>query len=297
MLTIFTTGKPFQGHNGIIQRNALKSWTLLHPDLEIILFGDEDGAAETAREFGIRHISLVERTPHGPKVLSSFFDPAQQMARHEVLCYLNCDIVLTSDFLQALSVLRASQELFLMVGRRWDTDIHHPLDFSSQDWSSKIRNFALQKGHQRSGDWIDYFVFPRGLYLGQLPPLVQGRIFWDQWLVWKARSSHVPVVDASEAVVAIHQNHDYGYHPAGRNGVWKDELALRNLRLAGGRWHLCTIDDATHLLGPKGLRANRRRLLQTGSRLARNVCQTLWWGALEWTRPVRHALGLRRRVL
>ena len=45
MLTFFTTAKPFRGHNAIIQRNALKSWTLLRPDVEVILFGDDEGAA------------------------------------------------------------------------------------------------------------------------------------------------------------------------------------------------------------------------------------------------------------
>lgn len=35
----FTTAKPFVGHNGVIQRNALRSWTLLHPGVEVILFG------------------------------------------------------------------------------------------------------------------------------------------------------------------------------------------------------------------------------------------------------------------
>jgi hypothetical protein len=34
MITIFTTAKPFLGHSGIIQRNALQSWTLLHPETE-----------------------------------------------------------------------------------------------------------------------------------------------------------------------------------------------------------------------------------------------------------------------
>ena len=34
MLTLFTTAKPFKGHSAIIQRNALKSWTLLDPDIE-----------------------------------------------------------------------------------------------------------------------------------------------------------------------------------------------------------------------------------------------------------------------
>lgn len=36
MLTFFTTAKPFQGHNRVIQRNALKSWTLLHADVEVV---------------------------------------------------------------------------------------------------------------------------------------------------------------------------------------------------------------------------------------------------------------------
>jgi hypothetical protein len=43
MLTLFTTAKPFEGHSGVIQRNALKSWKRLHPDVEVILFGDDAG--------------------------------------------------------------------------------------------------------------------------------------------------------------------------------------------------------------------------------------------------------------
>jgi hypothetical protein len=295
MFTLFTTPKPFVGHNAVIQRNALKSWTLLHSDVEVILFGDEEGAGEIAREFGIRHVPQVQRTPEGTKVLSSFFDLAQRMARHDVLCYLNCDIILTSDFLQALSVVRATYKSFLMVGRRWDIDVLEPLNFAAVNWASSIKNLALQRGQLRSGGWIDYFVFRRGLYLHQLPPFVIGRVFWDQWLVWKARNSGIPLVDASESVIAIHQNHDYGYHPSGKSGVWNDDLARRNFDLAGGRWHLCTIDDATHLLGPAGLRANPRSLNQVVFRFARSLRETLWWGALYWTRPIRHSVGLRKK--
>ena len=46
MLTFFTTAKPFVGHSGVIQRNALKSWTLMHPFAEVILFGNETGGAD-----------------------------------------------------------------------------------------------------------------------------------------------------------------------------------------------------------------------------------------------------------
>jgi len=50
MITFFTTPKPFRGHIGVIQRNAIESWKRIHPSAEVILFGDEEGAAEAARE-------------------------------------------------------------------------------------------------------------------------------------------------------------------------------------------------------------------------------------------------------
>src|SRR5260370_41511844 len=110
MITFFTTAKPFTGHNRVIQRNALKSWAAAVPNAEVILFGDEEGAAETARELGIRHVAEVERVvfnaglastnpaTRGPKVVRSFFDAAQQIAKNEIVCYSNCDIVVMKDF-------------------------------------------------------------------------------------------------------------------------------------------------------------------------------------------------------
>ena len=114
MLTVFSTPKPFHGHSGIIQRNALKSWTLLHPDVEVILFGDEDGAAETCRDLGIRHEPKVQRNENGTKYLSYIFDRAKEISSHKFLCYANCDIMLASDFraaLELVSTLTASSLL------------------------------------------------------------------------------------------------------------------------------------------------------------------------------------------
>jgi len=62
---------------------------------EVLLFGDEEGAAEAAHQAGARHVANVERADAGPKILRSFFDAAQEMARHEVVCFVNCDMVLT----------------------------------------------------------------------------------------------------------------------------------------------------------------------------------------------------------
>ena len=103
MLTFFTTAKPFEGHNGVIQRNALRSWKLLHPEVEVILFGDEEGAAEAAGELGLRHESYVERSARGTKRLDYVFERGQEIARHEIVCYCNCDILLTEDFRVAVA--------------------------------------------------------------------------------------------------------------------------------------------------------------------------------------------------
>jgi hypothetical protein len=263
MFTLFTTAKPFIGQIDTNQRNALKSWSLLHPDVEVILFGDDPGAAEAALELGIRHDPHVERNEAGSKRIDQIFDRAEEIARHDVLCYVNCDIILTSDFAGALARVRAAHQRFLMIGRRWDTDIAVPLDFEATDWEPKVLAQAHQANCRRSEWFIDYFAFSRGLYHKRIPPLVIGRVFWDNWLIWHARRSNTPVIDVSPVVHAVHQNHDYSYHSEGQHGVWNDQQALINLKQAGGWGHLRGIADATEILGPEGLRPNRKRHWQS----------------------------------
>jgi len=278
----------------VIQRNALKSWTRLHEDVEVILFGDDAGAAEAARELGLRHEPKVERNRFGSKRLDHIFARAQEIARHELLCYCNCDIILLPEFCAALRRVRERHERFLMVGRRWDTDIAEPLNFADAEWERRTEALARERGEQQPGWSIDYFAFPRGLY-AEMPTLVIGRVWWDHWLVWKAREQGADVVDASEVVTAIHQNHGYGYHAQGARGVWNDEQAAENYRLAGGRWHLETINDATHILGVKGESANWKRLWAPYWRYARPKVAPAWFALLDLTRPARTALGLRGR--
>jgi hypothetical protein len=304
MVTFFTTGKPFVGHSGVIQRNALKSWTLVHPDAEVILFGDDEGSASVATELGIRHEPRTEKNAAGSNRADYMFARAQAIARHDVLCYSNCDIIFTHDFREALAQVFAAHKEFLMVGRRWDTDITRPRDFANPDWQKQIRNHALLTGKQRPPDWIDYFVFSRGVFR-DLPPLVIGRVFWDNWMVWDALEKKKPVVDASRTVVAVHQNHDYRHHPQGKHGVWYGEEGRTNYELAGGWKHLRTIVDATYVLCTDGLKPNRARYWAAVSRYLRragriaiyHLLQPIWFFFLDISRPIRNALGLRSTAL
>jgi hypothetical protein len=290
VFSFFTTCKPFHGHSAIIQRNALRSWKLLHPDVEVIVFGDEDGAAEVCGEYGLRHEPHVKRFESKLPYVNWMFDRAQDIARHPYLCYSNCDIVLLNDFREAFEKALAWKKRFLMVAQRWDTDVQEPIDFSDRDWASKFHQRAVTAGKLQIPEFVDFFVFPRGLY-DAVPPLIVGYSYWDHWMVWKALSAGCPVLDASHFIVPVHQNHAYSTTPERSKGSRTDPLAMRNFELSGSGKHLRSMRDSTHRIARSGLihRTRLRRLLESEPLL--NLRQSI----AEKTFKLRDRLGLRHK--
>jgi hypothetical protein len=294
MITFFTSPKPFRGHIDVIQRNAIESWKRVHPSAEVILFGDEEGVGKAAVELGVRHVPHVKRNSFGTPYLAALVDGAQGLTGNSVLCYINCDIILLSDFRAALDRLPVPNSSFLMSGQRWDTDVIEALDFSSPDWEAGIRERALTANRQRPPRYIDYFVFSRGLYDQKTPPLVIGRAGFDNWMIWHARHSGAQVIDASRIVVAVHQNHDYAHHPEGQKGIYEGEEARQNFAyMQGGRY--ATLENATHRFTAGGLRPNYHHWVVQAKRKATALCSAAWFALLGQTRPVRHRMGLRER--
>ena len=287
MLTLLSAPKPFRGHIGVIQANAINSWLRLSPPCEVLLFGNEEGVAEAARRTGARHVPDVVRNRYGTPLLSDVFEQGAALAGTDLLCYVNADIILLQDFARAVQRVRERKARFLMVGRRVDVAVDQDLPCDQPGWAEQFCTFVRSSGEPRGPEWIDYFVFPRGLYRG-LPPFTLGRAGFDNWLLWRARSHGVPVVDASEAVLAIHQRHDYSHHAAGQKGVWEGAEAQENQALMGG-WHHCyTLADATHRLTVRGLRRN------LSLQYVRRRCRFAVMGAMHRTLAVRDRLGLRR---
>lgn len=250
MISLFTIPKPFEGHVGVIQRNALRSWTRLHPEVQVIVCGDEPGCEAAADEFGADWIGAVERNAYGTPLLNDAFAKAAAAARDGVLAYVNSDIVLLDDFVAA--VRRLAMKRWLMIGRRVDLDVTRELDDAAFASPGGIRRWAQRLGAMHGCGGLDYFVWPRGARLSDLPALAVGRPGWDNYFVWRARyERRLPVVDASQSILAIHQNHGYAHVPGGDGRSYNGPEAAAQRGWLGDKE--ASVFDATHLLTPSGL--------------------------------------------
>jgi hypothetical protein len=288
MLTIFSVPKPFEGHIGMIQRNAIRSWTSVGQACQVIICGDEQGAAEAAAEFGVDMIRGIERNEFGTPLLNSVFQRVEERATHELLCYVNGDLILFPDLLEAVRLIAAEYQRFLLVGDVTNLDLREEID---GDFQGDLRRRAATDGKVRGRIGIDYFVFPRGS-MGSLPAFAVGRPRWDNWMIWRARSLRMPVVDASASVLVIHQNHGYGHVAQAVGGRWRGPEGDRNLRLLGSMERAFSLDHATHRLTPAGIVRNAPGTLK--SRIHTEVILHSW--ALPLYRPLRWTYRRLRRA-
>lgn len=244
MITLFAIPKAFTGQAGLIQRNALASWTRLGEEVEVLLVGDDDGVAEAAREARVRHVAQVERTEYGTPLLSSAFTLARAASTRRLLAYVNADIVLLPDFVAAVRRIRFPS--FLCLGRRWDVDVTEELEVDG-DYERRVRSLVAARGKLALPDAIDYFVFDRAGPLAELPPFAVGRPGWDNWMIYRARSLGLPVVDATRVLTAVHQNHGYAHVPERSGYRWYGPEATANFALMQGLERFQT-RHATHVL-------------------------------------------------
>jgi hypothetical protein len=294
-LTIFSTPKRFAGEFAVLQRNAFLSWTLITPRPEIIIFGDEAGTAETCAELGLVHIPDIGSNEAGTPLVSELFGTAEKLAVGDVLCYVNADIILMDDLFEAISSIARTHDSFLAVGQRCTVPIADPIDFEHRDWAERLRRLARSSGHRDSDYYIDFFAFSKCVF-GDLPPFAIGRAAYDNWLIWRALDRKVPVVDVSDAVLAIHQAHGYAHVKGARTEVYEGAEARRNLVLAGGRQHLRSIADASHSMTPAGALVRARGGKYDEARRERRRAKLREHPLVKRSGPVRHALGIRRSV-
>ncbi len=230
MLTIFSTCKPFKNEFKLIQKNAITSWTKLGKNVEIIIFGNEEGVEEICSELLIKNIKDVKRYK-GLPILRDIFYKAQVISRYNVLCYTNADIIFARGLLETITAVKKLFNIFLIVGIRFDVKIDYQINFASKNWGNDLIEYAMKNGRYYQTDrGFDYFIFSKGLF-SYLPPFVIGRVGWDNHFFAKILKKRIPVFNATESIFAIHQEHTYSTTVGGYNEVWKGNESQYNINL------------------------------------------------------------------
>jgi len=251
-LAIIAAPKAFRGHTGTIQRNAIASWRRLGADVEILLGGDEEGLGEVAREHRATCLGPIEPGVDGPPRVDDLFAKATAASRAGMFAYVNADIMLMPDWLDAvMQVDRLVPRHFLGIGRRIDLDVEDPIAFEDPGEREALLTRARQEGRLAARVCKDYFVFRRNCY-SHVPAFTLGRAYWDNWMVFDANRRGLPVVDITGRSTAIHQNHDYAHLTGGRLSAYLTSRGARANRTLAGGSRMISGAVASCRLGPRG---------------------------------------------
>lgn len=293
-LCIFTAPKPFVDvHISLIQRNAIRSWQAMGPQVEVLLVGDEPGIAEAAAELGVRHIRDVKTNAHGTPLVSAIFDAARAASSAPLLAYVNADIILLPEFISTIDQVAERSEKFVLLGQRFDLQVTEAIDLAT-GWDDRLRTDLAVRGKLHPLGGSDYFVFPRHLYT-EMPDFAIGRAGWDNWMIFEALTRGWNPVDATPSLTIVHQAHDYS-HLNARNHQRHEETE-ENTQLGGGMRHMFMLLDVPDRLAggvvrkapwspARALRSLERRL-QPDERVGHG-----WrWLLLRRVRKLRRALA------
>ena len=250
LITIFITPKGFdREHIAMIQRNAIRSWKALGDDVDILLIGDDPGVEENAKALGVRHIRDVRRNSSGTPMLDDIFRLARENSDSPLLAYVNADIILKKDFVDISRKMMEQEKEFLLVGQRWDLDVQTDLGFSD-GWEKEFDKDLAARGRRHPAGGSDYFIFPRDIFTS-IPAFAIGRSGWDNWMFYEARVRGWKLINCSDAINIIHQDHDYAHLPNGLPHYRQPESA-ENVKAAGGNRTIFTLLDCNYQLDKNG---------------------------------------------
>lgn len=250
LMTIFISPKPFtRDHIATIQWNAIQCWKQLGSDVDIVLIGEDDGVKEAAANLHVRYIAKVRRNESGTPLLSDIFTLARDTSDSPLLAYVNADIILFPDFLERARQISQHEKEFLLVGQRWDLDVRQRIDFSD-GWETRVRMDMAKRARRHPAGGSDYFVYPRACFQ-TIPEFAIGRSGWDNWMFYEARYRNWKLINCTDAIDIIHQDHDYAHLPDGKSHYRLPE-SKRNVDLAGGRRTIFTLLDCDWKLTADG---------------------------------------------
>ena len=258
-VTFVAVPKPFENKFTIIQKNAIQSWLNLSLNVEILILCEKGFKCPVISD-KIRLIDELENTKFNRPDLSSAMRLADKYASNDCIVYINSDIILLDDFSKTIeTVLDNLNDNYGIIGQRIDVNIEEEIDFSNIHWQDNVFNY-VKEGILHSKEGIDYFVFPKKFLKTLNVPLSIGGTVWDQWIVYKMLNRGYLVIDATNEIIAVHQNHSYPGNMSFTE-ILNSDMARTNMQLAGGRACMRNISDCNAVIqNGKILNSNKKNM-------------------------------------
>jgi len=254
-ITILAAPKKFEERTAILQENAINSWIRLVGKENICLFGDDETKINSEK------LKIQFQKPitneSGLPLLDSIFNLARKKFKSDYFLYINSDIILLDDFIETANILyNHFKKGFFAVGRRTNLDIEERLDFTLPDTAKLLKYQAQESGKLIGISAIDYFLFPSWAFQ-KIPPLRIGRAGFDNILIyWAKKHEKIAVIDGTENILAIHQNHDYSHVPGGVMEIFRGKDAEENLKMVGCREKMFLMSECDYKIAGKKILKN-----------------------------------------
>jgi len=214
MFTIFTMMRPMVKEFLSVQTNSLLSWTKLHQDVEILVYGlheskVRDFIAKENRLTGIEDEGF--RSKQGSLLVNKVLNHAYKSKANDVLVMANSDNLYFSDFTNAITKLDTLYPEFVAVGRRINVDYENRfIDFSNETWQHSEKSFISETGKLHGAAGADFFIIKlKKNYLKDMLDFRVGRTRYDNHMLWRFSQLNIPLVNISKAVLVGHQNHSW----------------------------------------------------------------------------------------
>lgn len=230
----------------LITQRTLWNWAAI-PGIQPVLLFDDDGNRLLIEQLNTAPPGTPRRAQHPIHYLTEFEQHSQfrqptyrglfravlnAYPAAEVIVFSNTDILYTSDLYKTISAVQAHYQCvvqpsnpkmrgFFIAGRRsntvvpvsWPWDALTEPSTSREKWERRLKKYYYGKALFMP-DAEDYFAMTRDMFdwFNDIPDYVVGGSGFDNWLTAKAielgMRGEAFVVEATDTVQAVHQNHD-----------------------------------------------------------------------------------------
>lgn len=262
----FMVTMPLKGRTSssmMIERTVVQAWlgqaSQAGYDLRILGLVEDQGQCDQKLRGlpGFNCTSMPSRCLHPTHhvlTVDCVFEMAVAEARLrpcDLIIFSNADLFLSPTIFEAAHYAsRYYLNGFALVGQRVDVNFTIPRGVKLEKVVEQIVEVAHSSGRTHQALGVDFFVVPPHAVPTSFPPYLVGRWRWDNALLYHFFSSHVPVLDVTAAVMAVHLGvHDFSTasHLERKGGDYNDKLAVDSL---GHAYNLGRIDNTPYILLP-----------------------------------------------